>query len=67
MAGTKKLFSYTGAVKKFNVVVANNWHGTTYAVSAKQAKANLAYQYKRVNGLIPATKVEICGTPVEVA
>ena len=42
----KKLYSYTGPVLKFDVVVARNWHGSTWAVSEKQAASNLAYQYK---------------------
>lgn len=60
----KKLYSYTGPVLKFDVVVARNWHGSTWAASEKQAASNLAYQYKKQAGLIPATKVSLAGTPV---
>ncbi len=63
----KKLYTYVGAVKNFNTVVANNWKGKTYAVSAKQAKCNLAYRYKQEHGLVSATRIELCGLPTEVA
>ena len=51
------LYSYTGPVTMFDRCVANYWKGETYAPSEKKAKSNLAYQYRKQNGLIPGTRV----------
>lgn len=59
----KKLFTYRGAVKKFDTIVSRDWVGQTYAVSAKQASANLAFQYKKNNGLANTAKISLCGLP----
>ena len=56
-----KQYSYDGPVMEFERCVANNWHGTTYAVSEKKARSNLVYQYKRDNGKIPATRISLPG------
>lgn len=60
----KKEYVYTGPVLKFGTVVANNWHGSTFAVSEKQAASNLAYQFKKQFGLVANTRVSLAGTPV---
>lgn len=62
----KKLYEYRGPVRIFEDTVNEDWRGMTYAVSEKQARSNLAYQYKRQRGLIPATKVTLTGAVVEV-
>lgn len=59
----KQLYSYQGAVKHFDTLVANNWCGTTYAGSEKQAASNLAYQFKKSAGYAPSTKISLCGKP----
>ena len=55
------LYSYTGPVTMFDRCVANCWKGETYASSEKKAKSNLIFQYKKQNGLIPASKVDLPG------
>jgi len=61
----KKLYEYEGPVKIFEDTVNENWSGMTYAISERQARNNLTYQYKRQRGLIPATKVTLTGNIVE--
>lgn len=55
------IYGYRGAVMIFNHVVCNDWYGQTSAVSEKQAKSNLAYQYKQENQLMPTVKVSLPG------
>ena len=57
----KKWYTYEGPIRYFDEIVAENWYGRTYAVSEKQAKSNLAYQYKREHGLIASTKITLTG------
>ena len=59
------LYSYTGPVTMFDRCVANCWRGETYASSEKKAKSNLIFQYKKQNGLIPASKVNLPGKLVK--
>ena len=60
------LYSYTGPVTMFDRCVANYWKGETYAPSEKKAKSNLAYQYRKQNGLIPGTRVGLSGKLVKL-
>ena len=60
------LYSYTGPVTMFDRCVANCWKGETYASSEKKAKSNLVYQYKKQNGLLPASKVNLPGKLVKI-
>ena len=60
------LYSYTGPVTMFDRCVANYWKGETYAPSEKKAKSNLAYQYRKQNGLIPGTRVGLPGKLVKL-
>ena len=60
------LYSYTGPVTMFDRCVANCWKGETYASSEKKAKSNLIFQYKKKNGLIPASKVNLPGKLVKL-
>lgn len=52
-------YSYDGPVMEFNRCVADHWKGETMAISAKKAKSNLIYQYKKKNGRIVGTKVTL--------
>ena len=60
------LYSYTGPGTLFDRCVANCWKGETYASSEKKAKSNLIIQYKKQNGLIPASKVNLPGKLVKL-
>lgn len=55
------LYSYDGPVFEFEKLIANCWHGQTYAVSEKKARTNLAYQFKRDTGRVPRTKITLPG------
>lgn len=54
-------YYYNGPVLEFDTLVASNWTGETMATSEKKAKSNLAYQYKKKNNRIPATKITLPG------
>lgn len=54
-------YIYDGPVKEFDRLVAEHWKASTYAVSEKKAKSNLAFQYKRENGLMPRTMISLPG------
>lgn len=55
------LYSYSGPVMEFETCVTNNWKGSTYAVSEKKARNNLAYQYKKHNSKTPNAKILLPG------
>ncbi len=59
-------YSYDGPVMEFETCVADCWKASTYAVSEKKAKSNLAYQYKKKNNKIPSTKITLPGNIVLV-
>lgn len=61
----KKLFVYDGPVTRFGNIVTNRWHGSTLAVSEKQARQNLAYHFKMQFGFTANAKVELVGSLVE--
>ena len=58
---SKNLYVYSGAVKCFDNIVADKWYGETYATSESKARNNLAFQYKKENGLEKTAKVTIPG------
>ena len=60
------LYSYAGPVTMFDRCIASIWKGETYASSEKKAKSNLIFQYKKQNGLIPASKVSLPGKLVKL-
>ena len=60
------LYSYTGPVTMFDRCVSDCWKGETYASSEKKAKSNLIFQYKKQNGLTPASKVNLPGKLVKI-
>lgn len=55
------LYLYEGPVTSFGKPVANRWRGSTYAMSDKKAKNNLAYQYKKQKHLSATSRVELPG------
>lgn len=55
------LYSYDGPVMEFDKIIANCWHGQTYAVNEARARTNLAYQFKMETGRVPRTKITLPG------
>ena len=55
------LYSYSGPVTMFNRCVSSTWKGETYASSERKAKSNLIFQYKKQNGLTPASRINLPG------
>lgn len=41
------LYLYEGPVKEFDTCIRSYWKATTYAVSEKKARSNLAFRYKQ--------------------
>lgn len=58
----RKLYLYDGPVLEFERIVANHWKGSTYAVSEKKARCNLAHQFKNQTGRAPRSKITVPGT-----
>ena len=56
-----KLYTYNGPVLEFDKIIANHWHGETYAVSEAKARTNLAYQFKKETGRVPRSKISLPG------
>ena len=54
-------YSYEGAVMEFDRVVASRWSGKTYAPSAKKAKSNLIFQFKKEFNRSPSAKITLPG------
>jgi hypothetical protein len=55
------LYSYDGPVLEFDKVISNHWQAQTYATSEAKARSNLAYQFKKINGKVPKTKITLPG------
>ena len=58
------LYSYDGPVCEFDRIIANRWHGQTYAPTESRARSNLAYQFKRETGRVPQSKITLPGKVV---
>lgn len=56
-----KIYSYDGPVYEFERLIANNWKATTKAVSEKQARNNIAYQFKSQYGRVPRSNITVPG------
>lgn len=54
-------YQYDGPVMRFEDCVQNRWKASTYALSESQAKSNLAYRFKKENGLTPSAKITLPG------
>lgn len=55
------LYLYDGPVMRFEKCIVNRWRGYVYAASEKQARANLTYQFKKENNLLPGSRVTLPG------
>lgn len=61
----KQRYVYAGPVEDlFGKILSHHWSGQTFAVSPAKAATNLAYQFKKQMGLIPAVKVKLLEKPV---
>ena len=56
-----KLYSYDGPVLAFDRIIANHWKASTYAVSEKKARCNLAHQFKQQYGRVPRSNITVPG------
>lgn len=54
-------YQYDGPVMRFDDCVQHRWKATTVAPTEARAKSNLAYRYKKENGLMPNTKITLPG------
>lgn len=54
-------YQYDGPVMRFEDCIQYRWKASTYARSESKAKSNLAYRYKKENGLMPTTKITLPG------
>ena len=59
-------YSYKGPVLEFEKIVANNWSGSTLAVSEKKARCNLAHRFKTETGRTAQCKITLPGKIVMV-
>lgn len=54
-------YLYDGPVMEFDRCIDSHWKGETMAPTETKAKTNLAYQYKKMYGRTPATKISLPG------
>lgn len=55
------LYSYNGPVFEFDKLVAYRWEAQTCAPTEAKARSNMAYQYKKLTGKVPRTKITLPG------
>lgn len=53
------IYKYEGPVEEFGKCVTRQWSAQTRAVSEKQARSNLSYQYKKQFNKAANTKVNL--------
>lgn len=54
-------YVYDGPVLEFDRLVADHWNGETMAPTARKAKSNLSYQFKKQNNRMPGVKITLPG------
>lgn len=59
-------YEYDGPVMIFDTCVASRWKGSTYAVSERKARSNLAYQFKKMHNRVPGARITLPGKIVAV-
>lgn len=57
----KYKWKYSGPVMEFDRLICVKWEGETTAVSEKQAKNNLSYQFKKNNNRAKNAKITLHG------
>lgn len=56
-----KEYVYDGPVMRFEDCVQSRWKASTYAPTESKAKNNLAYRFKKENGLTANAKITLPG------
>lgn len=59
-------YTYDGPVMEFENCIVHRWRASTYAVSEKKARSNLAHQFKKQNNKLPYTKITLPGNLIAV-
>lgn len=54
-------YTYEGPVMEFGTCLVDRWTGSTYAISEKKARSNLAYQFKMKNNRISGARITLPG------
>lgn len=54
-------YIYDGPVLEFDTCIAENWRGSTYAVSKRKARSNLSYQFKKKHNRNSGAKITLPG------
>lgn len=60
-------YIYNGPVMKFDTCVQNRWFAETYAISPEKARSNLAFRFKKENGLAKTAKITLPGAIVKAS
>jgi hypothetical protein len=55
------LYRYIGPVLLFDRVIASEWSGETKAPTARKAKSNLIYQFKKQSNRLPSSRITLPG------
>lgn len=58
---SNKMYEYRGPVYEYERCIENYWEATTWAISEKRARNNLAHRYKRDILRGKQTKIELPG------
>ena len=56
-----RLYTYAGPVYEFDRLIADQWHGETFAPSEAKARSNLTYQFKKQSNRIAGTRISLPG------
>lgn len=56
-----KLYYYDGPVMEFDMCVVSRWQASTYAVSEKKARSNLAFRFKKLHNKTNTVKITLPG------
>ncbi len=56
-----KLYYYDGPVMEFDTCVVSRWQASTYAVSEKKARSNLAFRFKKLHNKTNTVKITLPG------
>lgn len=54
-------YSYDGPVLLFNNCIENHFKAETYAASEQKARSNMAYQFKKKNNRVGASRISLPG------
>lgn len=63
----KRLYSYKGAVQVYEKIASSNYKTSTWAVSEKKARSNIASQFKKMMGYEQFVPVTLLGNVVEMS